>query len=242
MLCKLISVRLKGLVSKSTGNGRKWLKVILAFAVLVGVSGICAAFYFMFSAIAQALHATHLAWFYFALVGLMSFGISFFFTALAAKSELFDSKDTELLLSLPIKPRTILLSRLSIFLGSEYLFSFLVMLPAGIAWGIHAGVSFLPLYILGSLCLPLLTAALASLVGWLLALLTANTRRKNLLTVIFSLIFMGLYMYVYSNMNYYVNQIITHYQDFSKALWAGASCSTGLVSVSLRQILHIFWR
>ena len=218
MLCKLISVRLRGLVSKTSGKGGVWAKALILAALSIGVVSIGATLYLLFSTLAETMHGTPLAWFYFALVGLMSFGVSFFFTAFAAKSELFEAKDTELLLAFPIKPRTILLSRLSILLLSEYLFSFLIMIPAGIAWGLLDGLGFLPLYILGSVFLPLLTAGLASIVGWLLALLTANVRRKNLLTVIFSLAFMGIYMYVYSNINNYVNQIINTYRELSESM------------------------
>ncbi len=218
MLCKLISVRLRGLIGKASGKGGKWTRILILAVLGFGAVSIGATFYLLFSEFAGAMHGTQLAWFYFAMVGLMSFGISFFFTAFAAKSELFEAKDNEMLLALPLKPRTILLSRLSVLLLSEYLFSFLIMIPAGIAWGITDGLGFLPLYILGSIFLPLLTAGLASIVGWLLALLTANVRRKNLLTVIFSLAFMAAYMYVYSNLSEYINQILTMYQSFSKSI------------------------
>lgn len=253
MLCKLISLRLRGLMHRTSGkNGGGKAPTIFALCMLL----ICAVsfgtlFYFPGDMLAETLYGTAFAWFYFALAGLLSFGISFVFTVFAAKSELFEAMDNELLLSLPIKPRTILLSRLSILLGSEYLFSFLVMIPAGIAWGGVAGIGFLPAYILGCLCLPLLTASLASVVGWLLALLTANVRRKNLLTMIFYLAFMAFYFYMYSNMQDYVNQTLASYQQISDSMmgwgflfhWFGqgiADCKWGLLLAVIGISLVLF--
>ena len=165
MLCKLISVRLRGLFGKLTGKRSKAILIVVLLALLYCFGTFGVLFYLVANELAPVLCATPYAWFFFALVGLISFGISFFFTAFTAKTELFEAKDNELLLSLPIKSRTILLSRLALLLGSEYLFSFLVMIPCGIAWAKHAGLTFLPAYLLGCLSLPLLTTALASVVG-----------------------------------------------------------------------------
>ncbi len=241
MLCKLISIRLRGLLGKVAGKQSKWLKLVIVLALAYAVAGSGVLMYLLFSELAGPLSGTPLAWFYFAMVGLLSFGLSFFFTAFAAKSELFEAKDTELLLSLPLKPRTILLSRLSILLLSEYLFSFLIMVPAGIAWALHDGLSFLPTYLLGSLFLPLLSAALASVVGWLLALLTANARRKNLLTVLFSLAFMGIYSYVYMNIGDYITQILTLYDKLADGMmgWGFLFHWYGL-GVAQADLLRIF--
>lgn len=258
MLCKLISLRMRGLLHRTKGKkgGGKALTIFILCMLSICVASFGAMFYFLGSMLAETLYATPFAWFYFALVGLLSFGISFFFTIFAAKSELFEATDNELLLSLPIKPRTILLSRLFMLLGSEYLFSFLVMIPAGIAWGVEAGPGFLPAYILGCLCLPLLTASLASAVGWLLALLTANANRKNLMTMIFSIAFMALYFYVYTNMQDYVNQILASYQQISDSMmgwgflfhWFGQGIADGkwgllllVVGISLVAFALALW-
>lgn len=242
MLCKLILVRLRALFgSIFVTGGKKGMRILLAIVLPYCAITSGAVFYLLFDSLAETLCGTPFAWFYFALVGLISFGISFFFTAFTAKSELFEAKDNELLLSLPLHPRTILLSRLSILMGAEYLFSFLVMIPAGIAWGIYAGIGFLPLYILGCLSFPFLTAALASIVGWLLALLTAKVTKKTLMTVIFTLVFLGGYIYVYSNMQSYVNQILAAYETISERMigwgflfhWFGQGIAEGKILLLL---------
>lgn len=256
MLCKLISIRLRGLLGKITGKRSKGLLIVLALVFLYCFVIFGALLYIMSDKLAAVLHKTDYAWFYFALVGLVSFGLSFFFTAFTAKNELFEAKDNELLLSLPIKPRIILLSRLALLLSSEYLFSFLVMIPCGIAWAQYAGLSFLPAYLLGCLSLPLLTTALASVLGWLLALLSSNARGKNLVTIVCSLAFMAVYFVVYSNMYDYVNQILTSYRQISDSMmgwgflfhWLGLGIADGkwglllaVVGISLSAFSIAVW-
>ncbi|MBQ3357021.1 MAG: hypothetical protein IJG45_07930 [Oscillospiraceae bacterium] len=223
MLGKLIKIRLRSILSRTTARKKngKGMLVLFAFLMLycAGVFGFM--FYHMFGFMAEfiVLDPQH-HWFYFAMIGLMSFGLSFFFTAFTAKSELFEATDNELLLSMPIRPRTILLSRMAILLGLEYLISLLVMVPAGAAWFAAAGldVTQLVLYIAGSVFLPLISASLACLLGWLLALLTARARNKTLVTMIFSLAFLAIYFFVYFNAQRYITSLMQHYQSVADGM------------------------
>ncbi len=234
MLGKLIKLRLQSMISRSAARRKNGKSMVVVFALLmlycVGVFGFM--FYHMFGYMADTfvlLPPFH--WFYFAMVGLLSFGLSFFFTAFTAKSELFEAKDNELLLSMPIKPRTILLSRMAILLLVEYLVSLLVIVPAGIAWFTTAGLNvaqFL-LYIAGSIFLPLISASLACLVGWLLAMLTARVRNKTLVTMIFSLAFLAIYFYVYFNAQRFVTSLLANYQSVADSMtgWGFLFCWYG---------------
>jgi len=222
MLGKLIKLRLQGILSRTVSRRRPGSKgMLILFAALmiycIGVFGFL--FYGLFSLMADTLAAApDYQWFYFALVGLLSFGLSFFFTAFTAKSELFEAKDNELLLSMPIKPRTILLSRMAVLLGTEYLVSLIVMIPAGIAWFTVAGMNVkqLVLYCIGSIFLPLFSASIACLIGWLLALLTARARNKTLVTMVFSLAFLAIYFIVYFNAQQYIIKLMEHYQTVAE--------------------------
>ena len=142
MLSKLIRLRLKGMFSRSAGKRKGGKGTLILFALLFvycfGVFGFL--FYQMFGMMAESLYATAYDWYYFAMVGLFSFALSFFFTAFTAKSELFEAKDNELLLSMPIKPRLIITSRMATLLLMEYVFALLVLIPAGLAWFMTAGV------------------------------------------------------------------------------------------------------
>lgn len=223
MLGKLIKLRLQNIFSNLTTRRKngKGMLVLFALLMIYGLGAFVFLFYQMFGVIAETLAAApSYHWFYFALVGLLSFGISFFFTAFTAKSELFEAKDNELLLSMPIKPRTILLSRMAILLGLEYLISLLVMAPAGVAWFRSAGpdVTKLVLYIVGSIFLPLISASIACVVGWLLALLTAHARNKTLVTMIFTLGFLAIYFIVYFNAQRYISSMLQNYRSVANGM------------------------
>lgn len=228
MLWKLTKIRLLGLLNrnvakqkKANGKGTAILLAIL-FLFCIGVFGML--FFGMFLLMAESMQPLpQYQWFFFALVGLVSFGISFFFTAFTAKSELFEAKDNELLFSMPLRPRTILLSRMLMLLGAEYLFSLLVMIPAGLAWFLTAGSAGVQLvyYILGGLFLPLLSVSFASLIGWLLARLTAKARNKTLVTMILSLGFLAIYFVVYFRAQTYIQLLLQNLESSadSVAVW-----------------------
>lgn len=234
MLGKLIKLRLQNILCRTTARKKNGKGMLVLFAVLMiycfGVFGFL--FYQMFGIMAETLAAApQFHWFYFAMIGLMSFGLSFFFTAFTAKSELFEATDNELLLSMPIKPRTILLSRMAILLLVEYLISLLVMVPAGLAWFGSAGLNAmqLVLYIVGSVFLPLCSASIACVVGWLLALLTTRARNKTLVTMILSLAFLAIYFYVYFNAQRYITTMLQHYQSVAEGMtgWGFLFCWYG---------------
>ena len=233
MLSKLIRLRLKGMFSRSTGKRKGGKGTLILFALLFvycfGVFGFL--FYQMFGMMAEALYATAYDWYYFAMVGLFSFALSFFFTAFTAKSELFEAKDNELLLSMPIKPRLIITSRMATLLLMEYAFALLVLIPAGLAWFTTAGVQAaqLALYVVCSLLLPLLSAAIACLFGWLLALVTARVRNKTIITMVFSLAFMGLYFYFYMNAQKYITLLLQSHEAIASSMrgWGFLFCLYG---------------
>lgn len=218
MLWKLIKIRLQGMFRRNVSRGGKRKKgtaILFGLLMLYCLGVFCFMFYMMFSALAEAFWPLEqFRWFYFALVGLMSFALSFFLTAFTAKSELFEAKDNELLLAMPIRPRLIFLSRMAVLMGTEYLISLIVMVPAGIAWFAAAGFDAvtLILYCLASLLLPLCSAGLACFIGWLLARLTARARNKTLVTMVFSLLFLAVYFVLYFNANAYLQKLLQNYQ------------------------------
>ena len=237
MLGKLIRLRLKGMFSRNVNGrsgkrkGSKAMTILLLVVLLYCIVVFAGLFYMMFRTMAQSLCGTPYDWYYFAMIGLFSFALSFFFTAFTAKSELFEAKDNELLLSMPIQPRLILMSRMATLLLMEYLFALLVLIPAGVAWFMTAGVQAaqLTLYVICSLLLPLLSAAVACLFGWLLALLISRVRNKTFLTMVFSLAFMGCYFYFYMNAQKYITTLLENHEAIAEGMrgWGVLFCLFG---------------
>ena len=68
----------------------------------------------------KTLLKSDLEWLYFALTGVGAFLISFMLTAFYAQGSIFEAKDNEMLLSMPVRPSAILGSRL----GALYFLNF----------------------------------------------------------------------------------------------------------------------
>lgn len=137
---------------------------------------------------------------YFAIMATLTFAINILFSARMTQGSLFESKDNELLLAMPIPPRAILVSRMLFLYLSNLFFSLIVLVPAGVVYLIFGtpSVSGVISYLLGTVTLPLLSLAVSCLFGWLLALLSSRMRNKSLLPTVLTLLFLLLYFLVCS--------------------------------------------
>ncbi len=204
---------------KKTGKKRKVGAIVLfalLYAYLIGI------FLFLFTMTFASLGMTVLAdsenaWVYFATAGVVALLVSLILSIFATVAQLYEAKDNDLLLSMPIPPRTILLSRLLFLLLETLALQALVLLPAlvmylvfSISFGVFSVLS-LVAFLLGFIALPLLSLTLSCLFGWLVAQLMRRVRRKSLVQTVFSLIFIGAYFYFYISMMESLDKI----EDFS---------------------------
>ena len=115
--------------------------------------------------------------------GASALGVAVLLGALISKGMVYDAKDNESLLSMPIPPQTILLARLS----AQYIYLFLFTLanfaPAVVRYFMTVGVQPLSLVfcVLLLFLLPILALAISALLGWLAATLTAGLPKKHFL-------------------------------------------------------------
>ena len=160
----------------------------------------------------EPLVASGLAWVYFAFAGLMAFGVGAIGSIFFAKSKIFEAKDNDLLLSMPIPAWAVLFSRMVTLYAFTFLFTAIAWFPAVAQYFVVAG--FQPLALLGcvavALLLPFGTLAICSFIGWLIALITAKIRAKTVWTTVFFALFMVLYFYLIGKANEYLGYIITH--------------------------------
>lgn len=212
MLKALLKVRLAAFGAYYTGASRSRKRQSaaqkLGFAALlaycVGVFAVL--FYNSFSALAGVYAALGLDWLYFAMYAVMALALMVFGSVFTAKAQLFEAKDNELLLSMPIPPRDILASRMIALLGLNFVFELIVAVPVLLAWLQAAKMTALGLvsFLLLLLALPCLAMAVTSLLAWLLSLLASRVRRKALVTMIGSVLFLGVYFAVVFRMNRYM--------------------------------------
>lgn len=216
MLKTLLKVQLASLKNQLTGGSRRKQKptkgrVVLMVVLLLYAFGTFGVLFFEnFSVLAGAFHGVGLDWLYFSMAALMCFGLMFVGSVFSAKAQLYEARDNDLLLSMPIRPRDILISRMLLLWLIAMFFGLLVSVPAWLAWQMAAGFTGaqLAVYLIQFvLLLPLLSLTVSALFGWLLHLATARVGNKSLVTVVLSLIFLGAYMYVVSQMNLLVQKL-----------------------------------
>ena len=205
MMKALLKVRLRamlaGLMQQSRQKKKKSKGMTVLFAVLyvyvavVVVGMMC----LMFGQLAQPYHALGLDWLYFAMAGLMGLMFSVFGGVFSTQNQLYDAKDNDLLLSMPIKPGMILLSRMVPLLGLNLLFVGLVMLPASAMYAILVQFSLLNflIQIFAVIAVCLLSQAICCLLGWGLHLLLSKMN-KSFASVLYMVVFLGVYFAVYS--------------------------------------------
>lgn len=192
----------------------------------------------MFGAICVPFYSMGIAWMYFAIAASIATVLCFIGSVFTAQNQLYGAKDNELLLSMPVKPSAILASRMVMLLILNYFYEALVVLPAVGVWIINR----LPVSVAGALCtliafliLPLMPLTLSCLLGWAIAAITARMRNKNIISIVFSLAFMGAYFYFYSNIQRYIEKLVALGSDiapaFEKAVppfyWLGMASAEG---------------
>lgn len=181
---------------ESTGKGGLIvLAILLPFVFLIYLYMLLS----FFRLTAEVTASVGLQWLHYALAAGVAVLLSVFGSVFSTQSQLFDAKDNELLLSMPIKPRHILLSRLLLVYGLNLLFTVLVMLPCGIAAIEFFGCTVIGVigYVIFTLLLPLLSTALCCLLGWILSLITAKISNKAIMNTVMTVLFIVAFYIVY---------------------------------------------
>ena len=216
MLKALVKTRMAAMFSslfRGTKGKKKrspLIKALTGLLALYVVGQFLFLFGMLFNTVFPPLHQAGLDWLYFALTGIMAFGLIFVGSVLMTQSQLFEAKDNELLLSMPIPPRLILASRILMLMGINYIFEVLVVIPCAVVYALYAPVSFAgaAFFVIAFLFLPLMAMALSSFFGWLLALVSSRMRSKSLIVTALSVGFLLLYFYVFSGLNRYVTYLV----------------------------------
>ena len=121
---------------------------------------------------------------------------------------------------MPIRPGYILASRLLSILTINYGYALLILIPAGVVYCMYYTPTVLGviLYILCSLVLPLFSQAVSCLVAWVLELISSRIKRKNLVTLVLSLVFLGLYFVFISQINIYLTKLVANGEAIAAAV------------------------
>ena len=178
-------------------SGRDLVGYILLYLVLFGYLGYL--FYMMGDALCAPLTAAGFGWLYMALMGLVGVALGVFGSVFNTYTSLYQAKDNDLLLSMPIPPSRILMARLSGVYMMGLMYELIVMIPAVIVFFLNtqpgiAGILFTPLL---PFVLSFFVLTLSCILGFFVALIAGRLKNAKIVTVVLCLLFLAAYYYFY---------------------------------------------
>lgn len=131
-------------------------------------------------------------------------------TVLKTGGVLFGFADYDMVMSLPVTPGQVIVSRLVAVYFMDFLFSAIALVPAGLVYGALTGAGFgvWVMLFLSLFLAPLIPMALGLLLGALVTAVSARFRHKNLVAILASLLlFAGVLAACFGLQNIQVEQI-----------------------------------
>lgn len=182
----LAGVQLQALLaSLRVGGNRKkassgWAALTLICILCLYVSGVCC--FALAGQLAQAgqLHLLFL------LTSAMAVLAGVMFTLFAVQGLLFEGRDADFLLSMPVPVLSVLLSKLLALYVENLVFCLFLLLPAGGAWLWYGpgDLIFVLRFLLGTVFLALLPTVLTLAGGWLLSWFVSRFAHKTLISLL----------------------------------------------------------
>lgn len=225
MLKLLVKVRLqsifmrtlKGSKKKNAGIGKIILMSVLFLYILVVFGGL---FGYLFDSILEPFALIGYEWLYFGIMALSVIMLCFIGSIFMTQQEIYGAKDNELLLSMPIKIRDILLSRIFTLLIFNYIYEAIIALPCIVVYFIHRPFAIVSLlcFVLIVVTLPLFVLAVSCIFGWIMAMILKRMQNKTVITIVLSLGFFALYFYVINKLPDYINSLVQNGESIGNAI------------------------
>lgn len=201
---------------KSSAVSKVLIAVFAVFivAVLMGNVGL------MLGSLAKAFIALDMGWLYFSVSAIMIFLLTFIGSVFITQNLIFNAKDNELLLSMPIPPFFILSSRVLLLFALNMMYGIIMALPTIAVYLMHAGfsASTLVLFIVSSLLLLLLSSAVTCIFGWLIALISSRFKKSNIIQTVLSFALFGVYFVVCMNLQGYMEMLVSNGEIIGNAI------------------------
>lgn len=197
-------------IDKKTGNRRSgagavgmmalFIFLLLSMAVAFGSIGVL---------LCESMVPQGLDWLYFAIMGLISLALGVFVNVFTTFSSLYQAKDNDLLLSMPIPPAYLLVSRMVGIYGTSLLYTGMVYLPTVVVYWVmaKAGVLSILFSLLLWLLLSMVVLSLTCALGYVVAQASGRLKHKGLTTVLLSLALLGVYYFCYFKLNTFLQYL-----------------------------------
>ena len=152
-----------------------------------------------------------------------------------SSSLLFNCKDDNLLLSLPIKKSTVLFVRVFKFYVFEVLYNSLFLIPAIVVYlrYVNVGVSYYIVSLLALILLPIIPIVISCIIGGIISVSSSKFRFKNLVQILITTLFLLLIMYASFNLERIIMNIAekaTGINDFITRIYYPAGAYIKLIT------------
>ena len=193
--------------------------LILAYVLLmVGILG--GVFTVLSMQLCAPLTEAGMGWFYFTLCSLIAVALGVFGSVFNTYSGLYLAKDNDLLLSLPIPVRHILVARLLGVYLMGLMFSGVVLIPAIVVYFFTARLTAAAVFgcVLLLLLVTIFVLFLSCLLGWIVAKVSLKLKNRSFIAVFLSLVFVGAYYFVYFKAQVWIQQLIANAAVYGTAV------------------------
>ena len=192
---------------KQAGKGMIALYIFL----LVYVVAVFGGMFFTYSLVFfESFSPAGLDWLAFSFMGLMATMLAVIGSVFMTHSMVYEAKDNELLLSMPIKPSYILFVRIFVLYLINVFYEALVLIPCVAAYffvnGFNAFVLVNAVILLA--VMPLFALALSCVLGWVVALVVSRIKNKSFISVFVSLAFIAVYYYFFIQIQNSINELV----------------------------------
>ena len=151
-----------------------------------------------------------------------------------ASTLLFNCKDDNLLLSLPIKRSTVLFIRIFKFYLFELLYNSLFLAPAMVVYAlnVNVGISYYVVSIIGLLLFPIVPIIISCLIGGIISRTSSRFKFKNIAEIIIVMIFLLIILYASFNLRSLLDNLAANassINDIITKLYYPAGCYIDLI-------------
>lgn len=188
------------------------------YSVLFGILG--GVFYTTANMLCAPLCEIGFGWLYFALMGLIAVALGVFGSVFNTYASLYQAKDNDLLLSLPLPPAKILIARLFGVFAMGLMYELIVMIPTVLVWFLNAEITVAGALfsLLAPLILSLFVLTLSCILGFAVAAVSGKLKHKNIITVLLSLVFLAAYYYLYAQAYTVLQSILANPQKIANGV------------------------
>ena len=208
--------------NKARSKGAVIAYFTLFAALMVGLLG--GMFAFLAFVLCAPLTQAGAGWLYFTILGLLAVFLGVFGSVFNTYSGLYLAKDNDLLLSMPIPVRVIMLARLLGVYLMGLLYSGVVMVPALIVYFVVA--PFRPVALFGAIWLLFLISVfvltLSVVLGYVVAKISLKLKNKSFITVLVSLLFFAGYYFLYFKAQALITKLVENIGQYSEKIRGAA--------------------